>query len=84
MDDLIALVAKDLSPDFFFKVSTVKNTFVLCASIHCPSLSATVCSTRYTAVRIKNCLKSSSVIKLATMKNMDNFRYTKEAITCNY
>ena len=33
----------------------------------------------YTAVRIKNCLKSTSVIKVATMKNTDNFRCTKEA-----
>ena len=34
-----------------------------------------LCSTRYTAVRIKNSLKSTSVIKIATMKNMDDFRY---------
>jgi len=40
-------------------------------------------STRYRVVRIKNCLKSTSVIKVATMKNMDDFRYAKEAITCN-
>ena len=33
------------------------------------------CSTRYTAVRIKNCLKSTSTFKIATMKNTDNFRY---------
>ena len=32
-------------------------------------------STRYTAVRIKNCLKSTSAIKIATMTNTDNFRY---------
>jgi len=30
-----------------------------------------LCSTCYTAVRIKNCLKSTSVIKVATMKNTD-------------
>ena len=35
----------------------------------------------YTAVRIKNCLKSTSV---ATMKNMDNFHWAKEAMTCNH
>ena len=32
-------------------------------------------STRYTAVRIKNCLKSTSAIKIATMKNTDDFRF---------
>jgi len=36
-------------------------------SIHYNSLSATVCSPRYTAVWIKNCSKSMSVIKVATM-----------------
>ena len=44
-------------------------------SIHYSLLWATVCSIRYTAVRIKNCLKSTSAIKIATMKNMDDFRY---------
>ena len=35
-----------------------------------------LCSTRYTAVQIKNCLKSTSTfITIATMKNTDNFRY---------
>ena len=29
----------------------------------------------YTVVRIKNCLKSTSAIKVATMKNMDDFHY---------
>ena len=32
-------------------------------------------SAHYTAVRIKNCLKSTSSIKIATMKNTDGFRY---------
>ena len=32
-------------------------------------------STCYTAVQIKNCLKSSSAIKIATTKNMDDFHY---------
>ena len=31
-------------------------------------LSCQLCSTRYTAVRIKNCSKSTSAIKVATMK----------------
>ena len=34
-----------------------------------------ICSTRYTAVRIENCLKSTSAIKTATMKNMVDFHY---------
>ena len=29
-------------------------------------------------------MKSTSVIKEATMKNMDDFRYVKEAITYNH
>ena len=39
------------------------------------TLRCWLCSTRYTAVRIKNCLKSTSAIKIATMKNTDDFRY---------
>ena len=39
------------------------------------TLRCRLCSTRYTAARIKNCLKSTSAIKIATMKNMDDFRY---------
>ena len=34
-----------------------------------------LCSTRYTAFQIKNCSKSTSAIKIATMKSMDNFHY---------
>ena len=34
-----------------------------------------LCSTHYTAVRIKNCLKSTSAIKIVTMKNTDDFCY---------
>ena len=34
-----------------------------------------LCSSCYTAVRIKNCSKSTSAIKIATMKNTDNFRF---------
>ena len=40
-----------------------------------------LCSIRYTAVRIKNCLKSTSTFKIATMKNMDDFRY-KGKLSC--
>ena len=39
------------------------------------TLCCWLCSTRYTAVRIKNCLKSTSEIKTATMKNTDDFCY---------
>ena len=48
------------------------------------ALLCQLCSTRCTAIRIKNCLKSTSVIKVATIKHMDKFRYAKEAITCNH
>ena len=41
-----------------------------------------LCSTSYTVVQIKNYSKSTFVIKVATMKNMDDFPYTKEAIMC--
>ena len=37
------------------------------------TLLSPLCSTHYTAVQIKNCLKSTSAIKIATMKNTDNF-----------
>ena len=33
------------------------------------------CSTRYTAVQIENCSKSTSAIKTATMNNTDDFCY---------
>ena len=39
------------------------------------TLRCRLCSTHYTAVQIKNCLKSTSVIEIATMKNMDNFHF---------
>ena len=35
------------------------------------------CSTRYTAVQIKNCSKGTPAIKVATMENTDDFRYRK-------
>ena len=38
-------------------------------------LRCRLCSTRYTAIRIKNYLKSTSAIKIATMKNTDDFRF---------
>ena len=38
-------------------------------------LRCQLCSTRYTPVQINNCSKSTSAIKVATMKNMDDFRY---------
>ena len=39
------------------------------------TLCCRLCSTHYTAARIKNCLKSTSDIKIATMTNTDDFRY---------
>ena len=39
------------------------------------TLCCQLCSTRYTAIRIKNCSKNTSAIKIATMKNMDDFCY---------
>ena len=39
-------------------------------TLHCQ-----LCSTHYTAVRIKDCSKSTSAIKIATMKNTDNFHF---------
>ena len=38
-------------------------------------LRCRLCSTHYTAVWIKNCLKSTSAFKLATMTNTDDFHY---------
>ena len=32
-------------------------------------------SSRYTVIWTKNCLKSTSAIKIATLKNMDDFRF---------
>ena len=62
---------------------TARNMIVLCA----PQLSSEtevsiallcqLCSTCYTAVRIKKCLKSTSVLKVATMKNTDDFSLRK-------
>ena len=37
-----------------------------------------LCSTQYTAVRIKNCMKSTSANKIATMKNTDGFHYEEK------
>ena len=39
------------------------------------TLCCRLCLTRYTAVRIENCSKSTSAIKTTTMKNMDDFCY---------
>ena len=39
------------------------------------TLRCRLCSTRYTAVQIKDCLKSTSAIKIAITKNIDDFRY---------
>ena len=39
------------------------------------TLHCWLCSTCYTAVRIKNCFKNTSTIEVATMNITDNFRY---------
>ena len=39
-------------------------------------------STRYATIRIKNCLKSTSIIKVASMKSTDDFCYAEESIMC--
>ena len=39
------------------------------------TLRCQLCSTHYTALRIKNCLKSTSTIKEVTIKYTDDFRY---------
>ena len=39
------------------------------------TLCCQLCSTRYTAIQIKNCLKSIPTMKIATMKNTDDFRF---------
>ena len=41
-------------------------------------LCCQLCSTRYIAERINNCSKSTSAIKVATMKNTDNFCYERK------
>ena len=41
-------------------------------------LHCRLCSTCYTAVQIKNCSKSTSAIKKATMKNTDDFCYEEK------
>ena len=41
-------------------------------------LRCRLCSTRYTAIQIKNWLKSTSAIKIATMKNTDVFHYKEK------
>ena len=64
---------------------TERNGAVCPSYINCclkSEVSITLCcwlrSTRYTVVRIKNCLKSTSAIKTATMKNTDDFHYEEK------
>ena len=45
------------------------------------TLRCQLCSTCYTALQIKNCLKITSAIKVATMKNTDDF-HCKEKPSC--
>ena len=48
---------------------------VVSIMLHCQPHSA-----HYTAAQIKNYLKSTSIVRVATLKNMYDFHYTKEAI----
>ena len=43
------------------------------------ALLCQLCLTCYTAVQIKNCLKYTSVVKVASMKSMDDFLLRKES-----
>ena len=45
-------------------------------------LRCQLCSTRYTAVQIKNCSKSTSTIKVATIKKYRWFLFRRETIIC--
>ena len=47
-------------------------------SIHCSSLSATFYQLRFVAIWIKNCSKSVSVVKVATIKYADDSHYAKQ------
>ena len=38
-------------------------------------LHCRLCSTCYTAVQIKNCMKNTSAIKIATLKNTEDFHF---------
>ena len=55
------------TPDYF-------NNYCLKSEVSI-TLRCRLCPTHYTAVRIKNCLKSASAIKIATMTNMEDFHY---------
>ena len=41
-------------------------------------LRCQLCSTHYTAVRINYCAKSTFAVKVATMKNTDDFQYERK------
>jgi len=68
----------------------MKNTMVPHTTSYCLETEVSIAllcqlySTHYTVVRIKNWLKSTSVIKVAAMKIRTISLYTKEAITCNH
>jgi len=53
-----------MHPIYAYQLSSEKKT--LCCQL---------CSTHYIAVRINNCLKRTSAIKVATMKITDDFHY---------
>ena len=52
------------------------SKMVLCAPVEeSITLRCRLFSTCFTAVQIKNCLKTTSAIKVATIKNTNDFRY---------
>ena len=59
----------------------VPHTSIISGSEVFTMVLCLLCSPCYTGVWIKTVQK---VINAATMKNTDNFQYTKEAITCNH
>jgi len=75
------------SQELFESMSVIKVATTKIRWCHTPQLSSEtevsiallcqLCSTHYTAVRTKNCLKSTSVIKVATMKSTDDFSLCK-------
>ena len=61
-------IPKEMVPCPNFINYRLKNEVSI--TLHCQ-----LCSTCYTAIQIKNCLKSTSAIKIATMKNTDDFYF---------
>jgi len=48
------------------------------------SITVQLCSSQYTTVRIKNCLKRTSIFKVVTMKNTDGAVHTSYCLKVKY